>query len=151
MLADTTGPKREAGHQKAGLGEAWGEALRSAEGKRQQLWPQWPDEAALHGSKEKAAWPPVSAPQSHGERTICLGSQACLDPPSPHLLAPLSPSSRLEAGKPKPMESHHRRRDGKWFQEPGPCLPPSISALSPEEGLKPGAHYAPKTGLCDLL
>lgn len=111
-------------------GQVLSETLKSAKGKQQQLGPQWSDEAAQHG-EEKAARPPVSAPQSRCEWTICLRSQACPNPPSPlpHPLCPLLSAGPWEEGgvaaswkvvKGGGMES--------GFRTPGPCLPLPIKA-----------------------
>lgn len=152
MLAGTKGPKREADPQEAGLGDALGEASESAKEKQQQLGPQWPDEAAPRGGEERAARPPVSAPQSRRERTTRLRSQACPDPlPPPPIRSP--PSSLPEPGRLQPVGKSSKEAGQKRVSGPQPLPPASIeppaSGLSPKEGLQPGACCALKTGLCD--
>lgn len=132
MLAGAKGPRGRQTLRKLGLGRP-GEALKPAKGKEQQLGPPWPDEAAGHG-QEKATRPPVSTPQRQSERTICLRSQACwtLLRPSPSRPAPIGVGVLGGRGVCSQLESC-QRRDEKWPQDPGPCLPLSIEP--PASGL----------------
>ena len=86
-LAGPRGPSRAAGPQEADPGRPGVRLQNQPRGNGRSWGPGEPDAAALRGREGKAAWPPVRAPQSRSEKTICPGSQACrtLLPPPPSL------------------------------------------------------------------
>lgn len=133
-LAGLKGPSRAAGPQEADPGRPGVRPQNQPRGNGRSWGPGEPDAAALRGREGKAAWPPIRAPQSHCEKTICPGSQACRTPLPPPPSSPLPLLKAAAARKPSQEVGWRTWGFRAWF--PPPTLLPPGSA--PRKGVKPG-------------